>query len=109
MDREASIESGTDPVPGQEYHRKKKLLEGFPQTSDFIAKDPAKTTVIFRRFDQLAVRNLLQLEARLAALENLQKEYDRDDVEFNNDNEPITTVARSWEDFAVMVNFEPRD
>jgi hypothetical protein len=39
-----------------------ELLEGFPQSSSFIAKDPAKTTVIFRRFDQLAVRNLLHLE-----------------------------------------------
>ena len=79
-----------------------KLLEGFPQTSQFIASDPAKTTVIFRRFDELAVRNLLYLEARLAALEELQVAYDRDDAEFNKDNEPITTAARSWEDFAVM-------
>lgn len=80
----------------------KELLEVFPQTSTFIANDPAKTTVIFRRFDQLAVRNLLHMEARLAALERLQKAYDRDDVDFNNGNEPITTAARSWEDFALI-------
>ena len=104
-----AIELGPAPVPGMESRRKKELLEGFPQTSKFIAKDPAKTTVIFRRFDQLAVRNLLQLEARLAALENLQKDYDRDDVDFNNDNEPITTAARSWEHFAVIGTFEPRE
>lgn len=86
-----------------------KLLEGFPQTSSFIAKDPAKTTVIFRRFDQLAVRNLLHLEARLTALEELQNAYDRDDVDFNNNNEPIATAARSWEDFAVFGTSRSRE
>ena len=89
--------------PGMESRRERKeLLEGFPQTASFIAKDPAKTTLIFRRFDQLAVRNILYMEARLAALESLQKDYDRDDVDFNNENEPITTAARSWEDFALI-------
>ena len=97
------------PMPGEEPRRRKTLLEGFPQTSNFIAKDPAKTTVIFRRFDQLAVRNLLHLEARLAALESLQKDYDTDDVDFNNDNEPITTAARSWEDFAVIGTLKLRE
>ena len=87
---------------GSRKERKKQLLEGFPQTANFIAKDPAKTTVMFRRFDQLAVRNLLHLEARLAALERSQKAYDRDDVDFNSGNEPITTAARSWEDFALI-------
>lgn len=79
-----------------------QLLAGFPATSRFIASDPAKTTVIFRRFDELAVRNLLHLEARLVALENLQKEYDKVDYDFQRRNEPITTIARSWEDFAVL-------
>lgn len=106
---ELSAELSAIPISGMESGRRKELLEGFPQTSSFIAKDPAKTTVIFRRFDQLAVRNLLHLEARLAALESLQKAYDRDDVEFNNDNEPITTAARSWEDFAVIGTFKPRE
>ena len=89
--------------PRMESRRERKeILEGFPQTASFIAKDPGKTTLIFRRFDQLAVRNLLHMEARLAALERLQKPYDRDDVNFNNENEPITTAARSWEDFALI-------
>ena len=42
------------------------------------------------------------MEARLAALERLQKAYDRDDIDFNNENEHITTAARSWEDFALI-------
>ena len=45
------------------------------------------------------------MEARLAALEKIQKAYDRedrDDVDFNNENELITRAARSSEDFALI-------
>jgi hypothetical protein len=91
------VERGEPPPTGEN-----ELLPGFPATSGFIARDPAKTTVIFRRFDQLAVRNLLHLEARLTALEELQNTFDQDDIDFNRGNEPITRAARSWEDFAVF-------
>jgi len=92
-----------DPEPVKVPSTKEiNLLEGFPATSRFIARDPAKTTVIFRRFDELAVRNLLHLEAQLVALEGLQQKCDQDDAKFHRDNEPIRTVVRSWEDFAVM-------
>jgi hypothetical protein len=79
----------------------KEQLPGFAATAGFIANDPAKTTVIFRRFDKLAIRNLLYLEARLAALEILQQSFDQIDLELKN-NEPITTAARSWEAFAIF-------
>lgn len=61
-------------------------------TSSFIAGDPVKTTLIFRRFDQLVVRNLLFLEARHAALEELQDRLDETDKGLRN-NEPITTAS----------------
>jgi len=89
--------------------KEEEVLPGFPATSNFIAQDPAKTAVIFRRFDRLAVRNLLHLEARLAALEELQNTFDKDDIDFNRGNEPITTAARSWEDFAVFGNSGEKD
>ena len=82
--------------------KRSDLLPGFPETSSFLARDPAKTTVIFRRFDKLAVRNLLYLEARLTALEKLQIENDRKDAQINFTNEPIVLAAKSWEDFAVF-------
>jgi hypothetical protein len=73
-------------------------------TSSFIAGDPVKTTLIFRRFNQLAVRNLLFLEARHAALEELQDRLDETDKGLRN-NEPITTAAKLWEDFAAFATY----
>ncbi|EFZ04125.1 hypothetical protein X797_005909 [Metarhizium robertsii] len=84
--------------------KKMNLLPGFPATSDFISRDPSKTTVICRRFDKLALRNLLYLEARLAALGDLQEKFDHDDKDVGN--EPVRTAARSWEDFAVFGTYQ---
>jgi hypothetical protein len=44
-------------------------LDGFPSLSDFIASDHDRTSLVFRRFDRLAARNLLYLQSELAALE----------------------------------------
>jgi hypothetical protein len=57
--------------------------------------------LIFRRFDQLAVRKLLFLEARYAALEELQDRLDETDKGLRN-NEPITTAVKLWEGFTAF-------
>ena len=77
-----------------------KLLSGFPQTAHFLAADPDKSAVIFRRFDKVSIRNLLNLEGRVAALEAFQEDLDRKD--YNQDEEDIAEVAQSWEDFALI-------
>lgn len=77
-----------------------KLLSGFPQTAHFLAADPDKSAVIFRRFDKVSIRNLLNLEGRVAALEAFQEDLDRED--YNQDEEDIAEVAQSWEDFALI-------
>jgi hypothetical protein len=38
--------------------------------STFIARDPDKTRVIFRRFDELAIKNILQLYTKLTKAES---------------------------------------
>lgn len=43
--------------------------DGYRLFSDFISSDPLRSTTIFRRFDRLAIRNLLYLESELASLE----------------------------------------
>jgi hypothetical protein len=57
-----------------------KPINGFPRVADKIARDPDKTTTIYRRFDRLSARHLLFLEAEIAELEALQNKYDSDDL-----------------------------
>ena len=47
-------------------------LEGYPSLSEDIASDPDRTSLVFRRFDKLAVRNLLYLQSELVELEAMQ-------------------------------------
>jgi hypothetical protein len=56
-----------------------RSLNWLPRTSKFMAADSDKTTIIFRRFDELAVRNLLYLEARVAALDEVLISMDKED------------------------------
>jgi hypothetical protein len=44
-------------------------LDGFPSLANFIASDHDRTSLVFRRFDKLAARNLLYLQSELAELE----------------------------------------
>jgi hypothetical protein len=44
-------------------------LDGFPSLADFIASDHDRTSLVFKRFDKLAARNLLYLQSELAELE----------------------------------------
>jgi hypothetical protein len=79
-----------------------RLLNGFPRTARFLAADPDKSLVIVRRFDEVAIRNLLFLEGRVAALEDVQKRLDNEDFEEYKDNTAVTLAAQSWEYFALM-------
>ena len=47
-------------------------LDGYPSLAADIANDPDRTSLVFRRFDKLAVRNLLYLQSELAELEAMQ-------------------------------------
>lgn len=44
-------------------------LLGYPSLARFIASDSDRTSLVFRRFDRLAARNLLYLQSELAELE----------------------------------------
>jgi len=88
-------------------------LLGFPDWSQTISEDSITSHFIFRRFNYSAVRNLLYLEGRVAALRNAQKKLDEADNEIaiknlrrdaGNDFDPFwrcySQAAISWESFA---------
>ena len=52
--------------------------EGYPALADWIAADPDNETFIFRKFDRLAARSLLALQAKLFALEVELDELERE-------------------------------
>jgi len=62
---------------------------------------------MYRRFDELPIRYLLNLEAHVAALEAIQKELDVEDFRQYKTNTDITTVAASWEEKIVVPTRQP--
>ncbi|KAK8002563.1 hypothetical protein PG989_002282 [Apiospora arundinis] len=64
---------------GQSSFQKREPINGFPRFADAITQDPDRTGTIYRRFDRLASRDLLLMEAEIAELEALQDRYDEDD------------------------------
>lgn len=93
----AKFGKGLDELP-----ERLRLLNGFPRTARFLAADPEKSLIIVRRFDEVAIRNLLFLEGRVAALEGAQKQLDRENFVKYKANTAVTLAAQSWEQFALM-------
>jgi hypothetical protein len=69
--------------------------EGFAAVAEWIARDPDSEAFIFRKFDKLAARNILFLQARIMALE---RELEALDKEISNTNDmTLKDAARTWE------------
>ena len=71
------IASGTQTPVGHRLVSARKA-DGYRLFSKFISSDPLRSTTIFRRFDRLAIRNLLYLESELAALESEVERLDEE-------------------------------
>ncbi|KAM7213887.1 hypothetical protein V8F06_010706 [Rhypophila decipiens] len=69
--------------------------DGFPSLAAFIASDPDRTAGIFKRFDRLAARNLLNIQAELA---ELQLQLDIFDDEDQISKERLQSL-RNWSDY----------
>lgn len=75
---------------------KRHLLTGFPSLAAFIASDQDKTTFIYKRFDELAARNLLYLQSELAELQHRQYAFDQADMSADMETKQC---ARNYADF----------
>lgn len=69
--------------------------EGFADVARWQALDSDKETFIYRKFDELAARNLLYLQSDLLVLEKQLNELDKNDA--NSDDMDLKDVARTWE------------
>jgi hypothetical protein len=67
--------------------------DGYPALAEWISRDPDYETLIFRRLDRLAARNLLNLQSELVAIE---RRLDKLDKEARQTRDP---GLRCWETF----------
>jgi hypothetical protein len=74
-------------------------LDGFPSLAAFIASDPDHTSLVFRRFDKLAARNLLYLQSELAELQAKQDQFDVQDQSHEHGSRGGRECAMNWESF----------
>lgn len=51
-------------------------IDGFPSLARFIASDHDRTSLVFKRFDELAALNLLYLQSELADLQAQRATHD---------------------------------
>jgi hypothetical protein len=69
--------------------------EGFADVARWIALDPDNETFIYRKFDELAARNLLYLQSELLFLQKQLNELDKSDA--NSDDMDLKDASRTWE------------
>ena len=82
-----------------------RYLKGYPSLAAFIASDSYHNTAIFRRFDRLSARNLLQLQSDLMELEAQQDALDDEDLHASRRDKE---GARDWEKDRLRVALEIR-
>jgi hypothetical protein len=82
-----SVKSYSSPVIQMESN-------GYATVARSIAQDPDKETYVFRRFDRLTARNLLNLQGQLLVL---QDELDALDAKAASSSDPdLHSSMRSW-------------
>ncbi|KUL83695.1 hypothetical protein ZTR_07476 [Talaromyces verruculosus] len=71
--------------------------EGFASVARWISFDPDNETFIYRKFGELAARNLLYLQCELLVLERQLNDLDQNDTK--SDDMDLKDAARTWETF----------
>ena len=72
-----------------------QVRDGYPSLATWIARDPDKESLVFRKFGRLGARNILHLQSQLIALEHEIHELD-DEARRSSDLEARQS-SRRWE------------
>jgi uncharacterized protein DUF6594 len=75
---------------------------GFASAASFIAEDYDEETFVFKRFNELAARNILYLQAGLLSLESELRAFD-EQIKKSADLD-VKDTARSWEAFTMQLD-----
>ncbi|KAH8784635.1 hypothetical protein BGZ57DRAFT_940407 [Hyaloscypha finlandica] len=72
--------------------------DGYPAVAAWMAKDPDSESFVYRKFDKLSARNLLNLQSELIDLESRQEKFDEESR--NSNDQVLKQSNRKWETFA---------
>jgi hypothetical protein len=78
---------------------------GFAAVADFVASDADQQLFVFRKFNKMAARNLLEMQNELQFLEQRQEELDRE-VELSGD-EILCKAMRNYDEFKENLDSHP--
>ncbi|KAE8357249.1 hypothetical protein BDV27DRAFT_164689 [Aspergillus caelatus] len=76
--------------------------EGFADIARWIVLDPDNETFIYRKFDELAARYLLYLQAELLVLEKELNKLDKNNA--NSNDMDLRNTIRIWETLTQWYN-----
>lgn len=79
--------------------------DGYPAVAAWMARDPDNETFIYRKFDRLSARNLLNLQSELIYLELKLESFDNET--WTSGDQDLKQSARKWETF--VKNAEVRE
>src|SRR5277367_1163522 len=71
--------------------------DGYPAVAAWMARDPDNESFIYRKFDKLSARNLLNLQSELINLESKLEKFDNETQ--NSNDQVLKQSARKWEIF----------
>ncbi|KAF1956893.1 hypothetical protein CC80DRAFT_444140 [Byssothecium circinans] len=82
-----------------DVEKKPRLRSGYPSLAAWIARDPDNETYVFRKFDRLSARNLLNLQNELMDLESKIDSMDQEMLSVGGSNPVLRRTMLSWEVF----------
>ncbi|KAK1851575.1 hypothetical protein CCHR01_05773 [Colletotrichum chrysophilum] len=77
------------------------LKIGYAEAANWMARDVDNETLIYRRFDELATRNLLYLQSEMLSIEHQLSELDKEDAE--DEDMDWQMVVCDWEKLGDLV------
>jgi hypothetical protein len=78
---------------------------GYPDLAAWIAHDPDNESFVFRKFNRLSARNLLNLQNEMLDLEERIDKLDREMGESKDPN--VLLSMKRWEDYSRRANQLP--
>jgi hypothetical protein len=71
--------------------------DGYPAVAAWMTRDPDNESFIYRKFDKLSARNLLNLQSELIDLESKLEKFDDESRKCND--QVLKQSTRKWETF----------
>jgi hypothetical protein len=86
-------------LPSQHIENYLPHRTGYPSLAAWIARDPDNETYVFRKFDRMSARNLLNLQNEMLDLESNIYLKDKDMIAERKSNMDALRSMRRWESY----------